>query len=292
MRTHRPRRVAQRRRSRRTAGSAAGAPRTPSQKNCVSAVIDGASRRAHESAPSGRNFRMRNVWRPTTSPLASRVRRHPGDEVARARCASASPATPTRAPSSPTRRRPVGDSGRSRTRSSTRAFRRTPLRRAGRARRRAPPSTGEPPRSAMPVMRGVAIVQVCSISGGATISPKRDAPPRRDRCTRGSRPRTRPPSAGSSAGSPDRAPCVVPPSLMGRPTNACSRSSSVVSAIAPFVSFASRSVIVPRDRPAREPSGGRRRTGRYLPDSEAVEFRCPSLSTRIRSDAQTRRPAA
>ena len=35
-------------------------------------------------------------------------------------------------------------------------------------------STGEPPRSAMPVIRGVAIVQVWSISGGATISPKRD----------------------------------------------------------------------------------------------------------------------
>ena len=56
----------------------------------------------------------------------------------------------------------------------TRACRRSPPRRAGRAPRHAPPSTGEPPRSAMPVIRGVAIVQVCSISGGATISPKRE----------------------------------------------------------------------------------------------------------------------
>ena len=39
-------------------------------------------------------------------------------------------------------------------------------------RRRRP--TGEPPRSAIPVIRGVAIVHVCNISGGATISPKRE----------------------------------------------------------------------------------------------------------------------
>ncbi len=40
---------------------------------------------------------------------------------------------------------------------------------------RAVASTGEPPRSAMPVIFGVGMVQVCSISGGATIPPKRDA---------------------------------------------------------------------------------------------------------------------
>ena len=34
-------------------------------------------------------------------------------------------------------------------------------------------STGEPPRSAIPVINGVAIVQVWSMSGGATTSPNR-----------------------------------------------------------------------------------------------------------------------
>ena len=36
-------------------------------------------------------------------------------------------------------------------------------------------STGAPPRSAMPVICGVAMVHVCSMRGGATMPPKRDA---------------------------------------------------------------------------------------------------------------------
>ena len=87
-------------------------------------------------------------------------------------------------------------------------------------------------------MRGVAIVQVCNMSGGATISPKRE----------------RAAASGSVytgfSSSNAAAQCliigwltgsgpfvVLPPSLMGFPTNAWSRSSSVASTIAAIFSF-------------------------------------------------------
>ena len=63
-----------------------------------------------------------------------------------------------------------------------------------------PPSTGEPPRSAIPVMIGVAIVHVCSISGGATISPKRELAAASGSVYTGFPSSNAAPSGGSSAG--------------------------------------------------------------------------------------------